>query len=76
MKRGTNIQTSFEVSDIHKGLLVNMYKLNVPTVILKDVLPIIMGGRDLVASTPAGSEKTVSSYIHLISIEIAQQMNF
>lgn len=67
-KRGTNKQTSFEVSNIHKSLLVNMSKLNVPTRILKDVLPIIMGGRDLVASAPAGSSKTVSSNIHLISI--------
>jgi len=71
-KRGTNKKTSFEVSDVHRGLLVNMSKLNAPTIILKNVLPIIMGGRDLIASTPTGSAKTVSTYIHLISIEIVQ----
>ncbi|KAL5244826.1 hypothetical protein ACI65C_012236 [Semiaphis heraclei] len=66
-KRGTNKQTSFEVSNIHKSLLVNMSKLNVPTRILKDVLPIIMGGRDLVASAPAGSSKTTAYVIPIMN---------
>lgn len=55
--------TSFEVSGIHKDLMVNISKLNfkIKTKILKSTLPIIMGGRDLLASTPAGSGKIVST---------------
>ncbi|XP_015379445.1 PREDICTED: ATP-dependent RNA helicase DED1-like [Diuraphis noxia] len=66
-KRGTNKKTSFEVSDIHKSLLVNISKLKAPTIILKNVLPIIMGGRDLVAITPVGSAKTTGFVIPIMN---------
>lgn len=54
--------TSFEDLHLCNSLLNNLTKCNyiTPTLIQKYALPIIMGGRDMIASAQTGSGKTVS----------------
>lgn len=59
--------TSFEDSGLRKILLENLTKChyNTPTPIQKYALPIILSGRDMIATAQTGSGKTVSVKIML-----------
>lgn len=56
------IMESFPSCGFHNILLKNLEPCNIfkPTPIQKYVLPIVMSGRDLMASAPTGCGKTVS----------------
>lgn len=52
---------SFSSSDFHNILLKNLsHNFVKPTPIQKYILPNVISGRDLIASTPTGCGKTVS----------------